>query len=78
MRPLAAMIMALGALGLCLVAGCSPCEGERDCLIICDCDGDGVDDSFYAHDCSGGVCIQGYDRDVAKGCEALCDEDPFE
>jgi len=71
-----ALFLTVGLLGAIGLGGCSTCEDDNDCLILCDCDGDGEDDSWYAHDCGGGgVCTGGYDQDVRKGCEVLCEED---
>ncbi len=69
-----ALGLAVSAGLLLLLAGCSSCEEDLDCVIVCDCDGDGSDDAFFAHDCNHGFCGHGYDQDVRDGCEALCDE----
>ncbi len=70
----AALAVAIGALALGAAGGCSSCEDDIDCLIMCDCDGDGTDDAVFPHECSGGVCTEHYDSDARKGCETLCDE----
>jgi len=70
--PLAAAL----ALGACLVSGCSECETDADCLILCDCDGDETVEALYPHDCNAGYCGNQYQLHVEEGCEELCEDNP--
>lgn len=71
-----APILILAAVGLLLAlcSGCDQCETNGDCLIMCDCDGDGAVEALYPHDCNLGTCGNDYDAHLEAGCEALCDD----
>ena len=68
------LMLAVAGLILCLCAGCDECETNADCLIMCDCDGDGDVEALYPHDCSNGYCGNNYAAHAEAGCEELCED----
>ncbi len=74
MKGLVAIVVMLLAGGLLLTSCGDECDWDGDCLIACDCNGDGIEESIYPHDCTGGHCGVQHQQDLADGCAVLCFE----